>query len=584
MYLVVAGPYAGTMPQLIAQTQTAAADAGREDVTSMYAAYFGIEGRPFSIAPDPRFLYLSDRHREALAHLLFGLNEGGFVQLTGEVGTGKTTLCRALLEQIPERVDVALLLNPRLDALELVAAICDELGVAEPEDPRSLRQRVDALNRHLLRTHAEGRRTVVIIDEAQNLDPGVLEQVRLLTNLETAEEKLLQIILIGQPELRVLLACPELRQLAQRITARYHLEPLDAEETRGYVRHRLRVAGCVRPLFTRAALARVHRLTGGIPRLINILCDRALLGAYVEDADRVGLRILSRAAREVLPPTHVAASTGPRWPWLLAGGLLVATAAAAAWWYHDRPSPVPTAETAAVPEPPALSAPVIAPDSVPIEPAQWPPPGIDASELLAAAAERPDAAWAALFRGWGYALPEGLSDAAACRRAEAAGLRCLAGRGAWAQLLQLDRPALLWLRDAQGAEHPVLLRAVQGEQVTLEAGGMEAVWPLDTLSRHWMGRHLLLWRPLAEGAVLRPGMRHPAVATLREALMRGGFAPASTTGDPQWFDAQLEAAVRRFQRERGLQADGIVGARTQMKLNELPGAAQVPRLQSGPAA
>ena len=572
------------MPQLIAQTQTAAVDAGREDVTSMYAAHFGIEGRPFSIAPDPRFLYLSDRHREALAHLLFGLNEGGFVQLTGEVGTGKTTLCRALLEQIPERVDVALLLNPRLDALELVAAICDELGVAEPEDPRSLRQRVDALNRHLLRTHAEGRRTVVIIDEAQNLDPGVLEQVRLLTNLETAEEKLLQIILIGQPELRTLLACPELRQLAQRITARYHLEPLDAEETRGYVRHRLRVAGCTRPLFSRPALARIHRLTGGIPRLINILCDRALLGAYVEDADRVGLRILSRAAREVLPPTQAPVPVTRRWSWLLVlGGVLLGTAVAAAWWYRDRPAPGPMADTAAVPEPPArLSAPAIVPESASLEPALSPPPGIDSSELLAAAAERPDAAWAALFRDWGYALPEGLSGEAACRRAEASGLRCLAGRGAWQQLLQFDRPALLWLRDRQGAEHPVLLRAVQGGQVTLEAGGMEAVWPLDSLSRHWMGRHLLLWRPLAEGAVLRPGMHHPAVAALRRALMRGGFAPASTTGDPQRFDAELEAAVRRFQRERGLRADGIVGARTQMKLNELPGGASVPRLRSGP--
>ena len=568
------------MPQPIAQTRTAAGGGERPDVTSLYAAYFGIEGRPFSIAPDPRFLYLSDRHREALAHLLFGLNEGGFVQLTGEVGTGKTTLCRALLEQIPERVDVALLLNPRLDALELVAAVCDELGVAEPEDPRSLRQRVDALNRHLLRTHAEGRRTVVIIDEAQNLDPGVLEQVRLLTNLETAEEKLLQIILIGQPELRVLLARPELRQLAQRSTARYHLEPLDAAETRGYVRHRLRVAGCVRPLFTRAALSAVYRLTGGIPRLINILCDRALLGAYVEDADRVGLRILSRAAREVLPPAQGPIPARRRWPRLLAGGLLLATAATATWWYRDRASPAPMAGAVVAPgEPAPAAAPEAAPPLSP--PAVVSPSEADPAGLLAAAAARPDATWAALFRAWGYALPEGVSDEAACRRAEAAGLRCLAGRGAWQQLLQLDRPALLWLRDAGGAEYPVLLRALAGDRATLEAGGVEAAWPVDTLSRHWMGRHLLLWRPLADGAVLRPGMRHPAVATLRARLRRAGFGlpPAA---DSQGFDPELEAAVRRFQRERGLRADGIVGARTQMKLNELPGAARVPRLQSQP--
>jgi len=264
----------------------------------MYLKFYGLDSKPFSIAPDPRFLYLSERHREALAHLLFGLGEGGgFVQLTGEVGTGKTTLSRAVLEQVPPHVDVAMILNPRINEHELIATLCDELGVAYPANTTSIKALTDALTRHLLRSHAEGRRTVLLIDEAQNLSREVLEQVRLLTNLETADEKLLQIILIGQPELKGLLAREDLRQLAQRITARYHLEPLTRDETRAYIQHRLRVCGGPIDLFTPAAMDEVRRLSDGVPRLINILCDRALLGGYVEDRRHIDRRIVRRRSQ-----------------------------------------------------------------------------------------------------------------------------------------------------------------------------------------------------------------------------------------------------------------------------------------------
>ncbi len=248
----------------------------------MYLEYYGLDEAPFSITPDPSFIYLSGRHRDALAHLLYGVGQGGsggFVQLTGEVGTGKTTMCRCLLEQLPENTQVALVLNPLLTPGELLATICEELGISTEDIAGSNKALVDALNAYLLKQHGKGRRVVVMIDEAQNLSPEALEQVRLLTNLETPKEKLLQMVLLGQPELRQLLQRSDLRQLAQRITARYHLKPLNQEETRAYVRHRMMVAGAQRSPFTRSALRALYQRSGGVPRLINIIADRALAGA-----------------------------------------------------------------------------------------------------------------------------------------------------------------------------------------------------------------------------------------------------------------------------------------------------------------
>ena len=267
----------------------------------MYNSYFNLDENPFSIAPDPRFLYMSEQHREALAHLMFALkSEGGFVLLTGEVGTGKTTVCRCLLEQLPGDLNVAFVLNPKLTAGELLATVCDELDADYPSGTTSIKTLVDAINRYLLDSHAVGRRTVLIIDEAQNLSTEVLEQIRLLTNLETNQRKLLQIVMLGQPELRELLARPELRQLSQRITARYHLGPLNRQEVTAYIDHRLGVAGYRKKLFSEPVVGLIYRLTGGVPRLINVLCDRALLGTYVQGLDKVTVVTVKNAAKEVL--------------------------------------------------------------------------------------------------------------------------------------------------------------------------------------------------------------------------------------------------------------------------------------------
>ena len=296
----------------------------------MYAKFFGLKREPFSIAPDPRYLFMSERHREALAHLLYGVRGGGgFVLLTGAIGAGKTTVCRCFLEKVPRRCNVAYIFNPKQTVEELLGSIRDEFripGDRPGSGTSSAKEHVDTLNAFLLRTHAVGQNNVLIIDEAQNLSADVLEQLRLLTNLETNERKLLQIILIGQPELREMLARPELEQLAQRVIARYHLEALTARETAQYIHHRLTVAGLTRAVpFDPQAVQRIHTLARGVPRRINLLCDRALLGAYAGGKASVDLRIVEKAAAEVLGDgprrSRRRARLSPRWRLTAALGL-----------------------------------------------------------------------------------------------------------------------------------------------------------------------------------------------------------------------------------------------------------------------
>ena len=325
----------------------------------MYLEHYGLIEPPFSITPDPRFVFLSERHRDALAHLLFGITQGGgggFVQLTGEVGTGKTTLCRLLLEQVPENTRVALVLNPRITPVELLETICEELHIELDGRRGSTKALVDALNAYLLDAYAKGLRVVLVIDEAQNLSVEALEQVRLLTNLETPTQKLLQIVLLAQPELRRMLEREDLRQLAQRITARFHLTPLDASETAEYLRHRYRVAGGTRFPFDASAVKRIHVHSGGVPRLVNVIAERSLLAGFAHDVPLLDARWVDRAASEVLPSKK----RGTR-GWFFAVpmvALVVAAAVIAAWWWPRTSVEAKAAPTVAVAAKPAVATPM----------------------------------------------------------------------------------------------------------------------------------------------------------------------------------------------------------------------------------
>jgi general secretion pathway protein A len=532
----------------------------------MYLSFFGLSEKPFAITPDPRYLYLSERHAEALAHLLYGINEsGGFIQLTGEVGTGKTTVVRTLLSRVPHHADVAVILNPRVTPVEFLLTICEELGLPiEAADRDSVKQMVDALNRRLLSAHAEGRRIIVIVDEAQNLSAETLEQVRLLTNLETPTQKLLQIILIGQPELRDLLDRNDLRQLAQRITGRYHLKPLSREETQGYVRHRLRVAGATGEIFTPGALRELHRLSAGIPRVINVSCDRALLGAYTRESRKVSAALVRQAAGEVYGRRFVPVWLG----WVTGVGLAASFAALGTigirTWQHQPAAlraPNPTFAAAGTsPRPVAASA---AGGSAAVK--SMPPPVSMNGLLVANSANTSDAAaFRRLLSLWGTAMTD---DRDPCGQAQKAGLACLEQRGSWAQVRTLNRPAILTLTDNAGQRHRVVLSALDDKFATLVLSEHNQRVPIEEVSRDWFGDFTIVWKPkTSRTRELSVGMHGDEVRWLRRSLA----ALHGASSDPEHgdlYDEELAIAVQNFQREHRLNVDGIAGLQTQVVLD-----------------
>lgn len=539
----------------------------------MYTSFFGLIEKPFAITPDPRYLYLSERHAEALAHLLYGINEaGGFIQLTGEVGTGKTTVVRTLLSRVPQHADVAVILNPRVTATEFLLTICEELGIGLDEADRgSAKEMVDALNRKLLAAHAEGRRVIVIVDEAQNLSAEVLEQVRLLTNLETATHKLLQIILIGQEELRELLDRTDLRQLAQRITGRYHLNPLSRHETQEYVRHRLRVAGASGDIFTPAALREVFRLSCGIPRVINVCCDRALLGAYTRETRQVTPALVRRAASEVYGRRFAPVWLGWVAAAIVLAGIAVTVYAGIMVWRYPPPAfrtmakaPPAGAHMAA---PAAAAVPRAAVKAAAAQAPQPPPmKAVPLDELLAAnAANTSDAgAFRRLLSLWGTAMGD---DHDPCGQAQKAGLACLDQRGSWAQVRALNRPAILTLNDDRGQRYRVVLSALDDSFATLDLGEHNVRVPLDELSRDWFGEFTVVWKPKTPRTrLLSLGMRGDEVRWLRRSL-NALHGAASDPESDDIYDQELAIAVQNFQREHRLTVDGIAGLQTQVVLD-----------------
>jgi len=548
----------------------------------MYLDYFGLRDYPFSITPDPAYLYLSPQHQEALAHLLYGAEEnGGFVLLTGEVGTGKTTLLRALLQQPLEAIDVALCLNPQLTATELIATVCDELHIDYSRHDTSLKTLIDALNTHLLQTHALGRRTVLVIDEAQNLSWEVLEQIRLLTNLETHRHKLLHIMLVGQPELQRLLAKPDLRQLAQRITARYHLQPLLQAEIPIYLQHRLGVAGSNEALFTPAAIRLIYHYSRGVPRLINIICDRALLGAYAAGKPVVGAWVLRRAAREVLGvPSQLA-------PLRVRGiSLAAATAILLAVIAVLRPTPPqpPQLESAAQAQ---VSAPV-----VPIEPAPPPvitPPILDTDPVatkLPTLASRLDTlpdtdALPRLLWLWNPQIELG-SVMEPCEALAEWRLRCLEGQGDWDTLRRFNRPVLLRLASQSGAIREVLLRGLRNDEAELELAEQIVRYPIAELDALWTREYRLLWRPPVSAALLQPGSQGAAITWLRRQLALAAQQPVQEPLS-DIFDNALREQVKQFQQANELDVDGLVGAQTMLLLSNLSPNPDTPLLAAPPA-
>jgi general secretion pathway protein A len=584
----------------------------------MYLAHFRFNEAPFAITPDPRYLYMSERHREALAHLLYGIAEaGGFVQLTGEVGTGKTTVCRCLLEQLPPNADVALILNPRLRSHELLGTVCDELRIGYPPGATSVKLLVDALYRHLLDTYARGRRTTVIIDEAQDLDADVLEQVRLLTNLETSTEKLLRIILIGQPELVNTLSRPKLRQLAQRITARYHLTPLSKDETRAYVRHRLEVAGGSGDLFTSGAIRQVHQLSGGVPRLINVICDRALLGAYTQSQPGVDARTVRRAAAEVLGrAARLGRARGLR-RITVALGLVAAgigTVVLLTPGVAKRIAGSPTRpEERAVIEPAGDLSRVSGADSRdPREaeglfrdragagsPTTEPLPASKVSARLETSPSRGDAgavpfgpllsdpavradkpsAFASLYARWrlDYRDTEG---GLACDRERLRGLECVHRTGTWKKLRRLNVPAVLELVAPDGQRRYATVVALDRDDATLELGGHPFTFLVSEIDPFWEGSFILLWPPPAPGAVMiAPGARGRPVEWVRKRLDQID-GRSERGGGRDVYDEELRSRVLAFQKSRAVTVDGIIGVETLTQLSAASREAGIPWLST----
>ena len=546
----------------------------------MYHDFFGLKEPAFSIAVNPRYLFMSDQHREALAHLLYGIQNGGFVMLTGEVGTGKTTMIRCLLEQLPANTDIAIILNPMASAPELLSTICDELGVGYIADDLTVKVLTDALNQFLLDNHRKGRKTVLLIDEAQLLKVPVLEQIRLLTNLETTTEKLLQIMLVGQPELKKLLARPALRQLSQRITARFHLEALSLIETKAYIYHRLKIAGLPdhQAPFSDAIVKKIHEFSGGIPRLINVICERLLLGAYAQNRHQVDRQIFAEAVKEVAgtatqQEVKEAAATRTSWHAVFVG--IVAVVMLAVWFLvPDQPEKSTNIATAKT----NLDASLVASGNV-LDARRFVSsassvssnPGIKpaATNSLSIVSTRDQVvAQLSLFKFVGLNAVDKTNP---CISLNKSTYECAkTNLGSWDELKELNRPGVMTLSTADKKWVYALLIGLSENHALFLVDGAEKIVPWNELVSQWNGDYLYVWsRPEGFEGSLQLGDRSELVTWIAEQFAKLDQQPAPLTR--QFFTDRLQKRVELFQSNNGILPDGIFNEQTLRRLNEALG-------------
>lgn len=571
----------------------------------MYEAFYGLKEKPFDLTPDPRFLYLSEKHKEAFAHLLYGIkNRMGFVMISGEIGTGKTTICRTLLDRLDENTEVAFILNPSLSCEELLRKINEDFGMATRA--QSVKGLVDELNAYLLERHGQGKNCVLVIDEAQNLKPEVLEQVRLLSNLETNTQKLLQIVLVGQPELAANLALPELRQLNQRITARYHLKPLSRRETLQYIGYRLRVAGGRRKVrFSPRAVKRIYRASGGTPRVINALCDRALLIGYTLETREITAPMVRRAVREIRgEPIRTQKAALLRHylpsPTLLAVAVLVVLlgkyvaapfAEQLSFWVPATPVSetrmIARARPHSVQTPEQTPRTQIAPASTESA-AEASGPLLPSESRLAliidgmSPAAARNAAALGILRAWNtalissYPLDDSVESLAAFGKDN--GLTCVMLQQT--TLEQIENIDLPMFARVTGDTQIVWLGVVglSEEAVHIATGiGETEILPKEEFEKRFLNQAVILWRDPRPGSpTLRGGDRGEEVEKLQEQLKGLGFLDATPTGV---YDPETERAVKQLQAAAGLREDGIVGPQTRMVLAGRLPEPNVPSLQ-----
>ena len=556
---------------------------------SIYLNHFGLNCEPFSIVPDPGFLYPSSHHRQAVAHLKYGLDrEGGFILLSGEVGTGKTTLTRTMLKRLPAHVRVAYVLNSKLQVTDVLASICHELSIDIPKttDLSFAKACIDALNQNLIEAHAEGKKTLVVIEEAQNLSTEVLETLRLLSNLETTTHKLLHILLVGQPELLEILAQKEQRQLNQRVVSRFHLLPLEKTDLANYVNHRLHCAGASRVIFENAAMSALFRLTKGVPRLINLICHHSLLAAYATGKKTVAASLVKKAAREILGEQQAVVKTSNKWLWV---GLIVLAVLSAGLFldpyklrtdnsFFLTPNELLNNETVIAEDSLQQPASVQETMEAPIRPQMGIEEIVDQSSLIAEPIAPNSNPFAALFARWSVDSEALFSEeeVAALAAYHSLQVEKLAAAN-WSSIEAIDRPGIVWLEDTAGVLKTHLLDHVTDNDLSLIGMSGPQTMDIEAFLQTWTGVFLYLWQPFPEIDSLRLGDTNPlALDWLQQSLQRADNSYQQIITGGRYNEA-IREQILFFQQGQEIDADGVVGRQTIMKLNQLTDLS-IPRL------